>query len=693
MRLPTRCWQNEPKRINHNMTPTELRAAAERAAKRIAESWFLSRDVASNLEVIMSELEPTQPAEPAAEKSLGQIAYEAQQHNPIWKCVHLDNRVLWDRIGEAVCDEVLRRAEPKMTGDYCSICKTSIWTNQSRVSRIEFDDRLCHVTCVLTDRAERAESERDDYAKERDAYMQSYNEACGHRDKAAKRVAELESDLHDYIEDRDQHTHQGSKILRLKAERAAIRITARYMGGDDTIGNPLTQGVLALIMEQLTATETVEPTQPAEKSLGQIAHDVWKSLAGKIGWEISEKDAWDDIANAVRDEVLKREKIEANADLRVETVRLTKKIAELEQQLTESWPDSQQRVAWQQKAEQERDAALSQVAQLEAELAKLQRGSEGATIADPALCRDCDGNVLKVGDVVEDLDGTPNGKVVDYAGLPDRVRTTETLGWMPSCDVRRVDPPPKFSTEAIDNFLESHQVGGQPFDPQPQADIDALARAEEAAPRGEQLDRLIRDNPCPKEFWDEVEDSDVYGGLYGRYLISKTNGQPVDPRAEYFVLRLDEFGDDQRHIQACRKAVLVYADSIESRNSELADDIRAKWGTGENPQPRANRQEPLHKWIETAEVGDEWNANDGHSCTPAVGAPLVPWSGIEDVPLVCYLRPKPGPQIREVVYPITEYEPTGLNRMSWSLLFSDYEWAPSPSGPWKCCGKAMAKGE
>lgn len=61
------------------------------------------------------------------------------------------------------------------------------------------------------------------------------------------------------------------------------------------------------------------------------------------------------------------------------------------------------------------------------------------------------------------------------------------------------------------------------------------------------------------------------GGLHPRkYIITKTNGNPVDPEADYFVLRLDK-GDT--HAQ---KALAKYADSVEEDNEELAADLAEK---------------------------------------------------------------------------------------------------------------------
>jgi len=38
----------------------------------------------------------------------------------------------------------------------------------------------------------------------------------------------------------------------------------------------------------------------------------------------------------------------------------------------------------------------------------------------------------------------------------------------------------------------------------------------------------------------------------------------IDEKAKYFVLRYDDFGDDPKHIRACKIALLVYAKLIEN---------------------------------------------------------------------------------------------------------------------------------
>lgn len=79
-------------------------------------------------------------------------------------------------------------------------------------------------------------------------------------------------------------------------------------------------------------------------------------------------------------------------------------------------------------------------------------------------------------------------------------------------------------------------------------------------------------------------------GLHQRYFIKKYVGmrrtglitaepifEDVDPKAEYFVMRLDENGKDINHIKACRIGVHAYADAIESTIPQLAKDLRQRY--------------------------------------------------------------------------------------------------------------------
>lgn len=74
-------------------------------------------------------------------------------------------------------------------------------------------------------------------------------------------------------------------------------------------------------------------------------------------------------------------------------------------------------------------------------------------------------------------------------------------------------------------------------------------------------------------------------GLYQRYNLTKACGKPVDPEAEYFVLKLT--GNDhndiikREHMKASRMAVLVYANKIRPFIPKLADDIYDRYNEDE----------------------------------------------------------------------------------------------------------------
>jgi len=67
-------------------------------------------------------------------------------------------------------------------------------------------------------------------------------------------------------------------------------------------------------------------------------------------------------------------------------------------------------------------------------------------------------------------------------------------------------------------------------------------------------------------------------GLHQRYNVYKANHSSVDEHAEYFVLRLDERGKDKIHVNACRTAMMTYANEIQDHLPELAKDLRERYG-------------------------------------------------------------------------------------------------------------------
>lgn len=72
-------------------------------------------------------------------------------------------------------------------------------------------------------------------------------------------------------------------------------------------------------------------------------------------------------------------------------------------------------------------------------------------------------------------------------------------------------------------------------------------------------------------------------GLHARYHIMKIPKEgtnvliPTDPKAQYFVLRLDTGGSDPEHIKACRIAAHAYADAIQHHLPDLANDLKQQY--------------------------------------------------------------------------------------------------------------------
>lgn len=56
--------------------------------------------------------------------------------------------------------------------------------------------------------------------------------------------------------------------------------------------------------------------------------------------------------------------------------------------------------------------------------------------------------------------------------------------------------------------------------------------------------------------------------LFSKYHITKKDGSPVDPNAQYFVLRIDADS-------AARAAVMVYAMCVEKDDPQFAGELRA----------------------------------------------------------------------------------------------------------------------
>lgn len=64
-------------------------------------------------------------------------------------------------------------------------------------------------------------------------------------------------------------------------------------------------------------------------------------------------------------------------------------------------------------------------------------------------------------------------------------------------------------------------------------------------------------------------------GFHRRYNITKADGTPCDPRAVYLVLRLDNYGDDKEHIEACRLAAKKYVQEAPPHMRQMAKELAA----------------------------------------------------------------------------------------------------------------------
>jgi hypothetical protein len=60
-------------------------------------------------------------------------------------------------------------------------------------------------------------------------------------------------------------------------------------------------------------------------------------------------------------------------------------------------------------------------------------------------------------------------------------------------------------------------------------------------------------------------------GLFGKYILAKSDGSNIDPEAKYFILRYDADSADR---EAARGALLHYAGLVQDSNPQLASDLR-----------------------------------------------------------------------------------------------------------------------
>lgn len=65
-------------------------------------------------------------------------------------------------------------------------------------------------------------------------------------------------------------------------------------------------------------------------------------------------------------------------------------------------------------------------------------------------------------------------------------------------------------------------------------------------------------------------------GLYQKYELKHTDGSPIDPCNEYFILKVCGVGNID-HMIASRIAIRAYADAIKDAMPELAADLMQRY--------------------------------------------------------------------------------------------------------------------
>ena len=98
-------------------------------------------------------------------------------------------------------------------------------------------------------------------------------------------------------------------------------------------------------------------------------------------------------------------------------------------------------------------------------------------------------------------------------------------------------------------------------------------------------------------------ESENPNGLHARYIVTKASGEPCDPEAVYFVLRLDRGGDDPIHIQGAEAVTdlsLKRIEAIREMATEILSDIdQLKAATTSPPDEPISREwfESLPGWV------------------------------------------------------------------------------------------------
>jgi len=64
-------------------------------------------------------------------------------------------------------------------------------------------------------------------------------------------------------------------------------------------------------------------------------------------------------------------------------------------------------------------------------------------------------------------------------------------------------------------------------------------------------------------------------GLKQKYILKKTNGKSIDPKAKYFVIRYDEGMKDKAFLRANRRALIKFTNEIFTENEKLSLELRS----------------------------------------------------------------------------------------------------------------------
>lgn len=67
-------------------------------------------------------------------------------------------------------------------------------------------------------------------------------------------------------------------------------------------------------------------------------------------------------------------------------------------------------------------------------------------------------------------------------------------------------------------------------------------------------------------------------GLIKKYILSRTDGKPINPEDEYFVLKVKGEGDPY-HIEACKAALSAYCKYMDNCGQlpKLTQDLRRRY--------------------------------------------------------------------------------------------------------------------